>query len=184
MTKIAITGGIGSGKSYVCELLRKRGVDVYDCDAAAKRLMRNDEGLKERLRQLIGNEVYVDGRLNKAVMAEFLLQSDSNRKAINAIVHPAVRRDFIASGSEWMECAILFESGFDTLVDYTICVTAPEQVRIVRIMHRDNLTEEKARQWIARQLPQEEVARRCDAIIINDGVTDLEAQLDKILKES
>ena len=117
--KTAITGGIGSGKSYVCQLLKERGIDIYDCDSAAKRLMRTSEQLKARLRALVGDDVYIDGRLNKPLLAQFLLASDNNKQAVNAIVHPAVADDFIASGMEWMECAILYESGFDRLVDRT-----------------------------------------------------------------
>ncbi|MBO4785901.1 MAG: dephospho-CoA kinase, partial [Prevotella sp.] len=104
--KTAITGGIGSGKSYVCQLLKERGIDIYDCDSAAKRLMRTSEQLKARLRALVGDDVYIDGRLNKPLLAQFLLASDNNKQAVNAIVHPAVADDFIASGMEWMECAI------------------------------------------------------------------------------
>lgn len=182
MTKIAITGGIGSGKSFVCNRLRSRGIEVYDCDAAAKRLMRDNEKLKAQLRRLVGEDVYSDGKLNKAVMATFLLRSEKNRETVNAIVHPAVRADFIASGQQWMECAILFESGFDSLVDFTICVTAPKEVRLQRIIDRDGLTRERAQQWIDKQLPQKEVAERCDAVINNDGVADIEQQIDNILK--
>ena len=76
--RTALTGGIGSGKSYVCRLLRERGIEVYDCDAAAKRLMRHDEQLKEQLRQLVGADLYEDGRLNKARMAQFMLSSEEN----------------------------------------------------------------------------------------------------------
>ena len=132
--KIAVTGGIGSGKSYVCRHLAERGIRVYDCDAAAKRLMGTSATLQEKLKTLVGAAVYHDGQLVKPVMAAFLLASDENQKAVNAIVHPAVADDFKASGYDWMECAILFESGFDHLVDCVICVTAPEEVRIQRVM--------------------------------------------------
>ena len=75
--KIAITGGIGSGKSFVCRELAKRGIEVYDCDAAAKRLMRSDEQLQAALKLLVGNEVYADGVLQKPVLAQFLLASET-----------------------------------------------------------------------------------------------------------
>ena len=138
--KIAITGGIGSGKSYVCRQLAERGIRVYDCDAAAKRLMRTSPELQKQLKLLVGEDVYEDGQLVKPVMARFLLASEENQKAVNGIVHPAVADDFRASGYKWMECAILFESGFDHLVDRVICVTAPEEVRIQRVMDRDGLS--------------------------------------------
>lgn len=80
--KIAITGGIGSGKSFVCRELAKRGIEVYDCDAAAKRLMRSDEQLQAALKLLVGNEVYADGVLQKPVLAQFLLASETNKLAV------------------------------------------------------------------------------------------------------
>ena len=111
--KIAITGGIGSGKSYVCQLLTQHGISIYDCDSAAKRLMRTSPVLRQQLTKLIGPDTYdAEGQLNKAEVARFLLLSEQNAQAINAIVHPAVAQDFKESGYQWMECAILYESGF------------------------------------------------------------------------
>lgn len=181
--RIGITGGIGSGKSYVCRLLAERGINVYDCDSAAKRLMRCSDSIKESLTRLIGPDAYTDGRLNKAAVAEFLLASEDNAKAIDALVHPAVAQDFERSGAKWMECAILYESGFDRLVDKTVAVTAPEDIRIGRIVARDGITHTKAREWIARQWPQEEVARRADYEIINDGTHDIAAQIDELINK-
>lgn len=179
--KIAITGGIGSGKSYVCRLLEQRGIGIYDCDAAAKRLMRNSPTLRQRLTALIGPDTYdSEGRLNKAEVARFLLQSEQNAKAIDAIVHPAVAQDFQESGYQWMECAILFESGFERLVDKVIAVTAPEEIRIQRIMHRDGITREKALEWINRQWPQKKVTENSDYKIMNDGQP-LEPQINEII---
>lgn len=107
---VAITGGIGCGKSYVCRILEAHGVAVYDCDAGAKRLMRSDSGLQAELRALVGDEVYgTDGRLQKPVLASFLLESERNKQALNDVVHPAVALDFERSGYEWLESAILFE---------------------------------------------------------------------------
>ena len=181
--KIAITGGIGSGKSYVCRLLRERGIEVYDCDAAAKRLMRSSEEVKEKISALVGADAYTDDdQLNKAVIAKFLLQSDDNAKAINAIVHPAVVTDFLGSGISWMESAILYQAGIAHIVDRVIVVTAPEEIRIQRIIQRDNITREKAQEWIGRQWSQDEVRRLADYEIVNDG-RPLEPQLTEILQD-
>jgi dephospho-CoA kinase len=180
--KIAITGGIGSGKSYVCKLLAARGIEIYDCDAAAKHLMRTSAALRQQLTCLIGADTYLpDGTLNKAVVAKFLLASEANAHAIDAIVHPAVAQDFEQSGAQWMECAILYESGFERLVDRVIAVTAPEKVRISRVMQRDGISREKALEWIHRQWAQQEVAKRADYAIENDGQQPLEPQIDRIL---
>ena len=182
--KIAITGGIGSGKSYVCKLLAARGIEIYDCDAAAKRLMRTSASLRQQLTDLIGADTYLpDGMLNKAVVAKFLLASEANAHAIDAIVHPAVAQDFEGSGAMWMECAILFESGFERLVDRVIAVTAPEEVRIARVMQRDGISREKAQEWLHRQWSQDEVRRRADCEIVNDGSQPLEPQIESIIKQ-
>ena len=173
--KIGITGGIGSGKSYVCRLLERRGIEVYDCDAAAKRLIRSSSRLRRQLHELIGS-------LEKADISRFLLASEDNQRAVNAIVHPAVFDDFEQSGMQWMESAILYESGADKLVDRVVVVTAPEEVRIERIMKRDGITREKALQWIARQWPQELVRERADVEIVNDGKAELAPQIDELLK--
>lgn len=182
--RIAITGGIGSGKSYVCRLLEQRGAEVYDCDAAAKRLMRTSTLLQQQLKALVGDAVYSpEEGLRKSVLRDFLLESEANKQAINDIVHPAVASDFISSGKSWLESAILFESGFDRRVqfDHIVCVTAPREVRIQRIMQRDNTTKERAEAWIDAQMAQEEVSRRCDFCIVNDGTSDLNAQIERCL---
>lgn len=195
--KVAITGGIGSGKSFVCSLLKKRGIAVYDCDAAAKRLMRTSPELQQQLIELIGPEAYGASKpsmpskasepsmtLNKAEVARFLLASPENAQALDAIVHPAVARDFVASGQQWMECAILYESGFDRLVDKVIVVTAPLEVRIQRVMQRDSISREKTQEWMGRQWSQEEVLRHADYEIVNDGNTDLDRQIDDFLSRN
>lgn len=184
--KIAITGGIGSGKSYVCRLLEQRGIEVYDCDAAAKRLMRTSDRLQQQLKALVGDAVYsADGVLQKPVLAEFLLASEANKLAVNDVVHPAVAADFAASGKQWLESAILFESGFDRRIafDHIVCVTAPRQVRIQRIVKRDNITPQRAAEWIDVQMSQQEVAQRSDFCIQNDGESNLQAQIDNILRQ-
>lgn len=181
--KIGITGGIGSGKSYVCRRFCERGISVYDCDAAAKRIMRSSPGIRQALTSLIGSNAYEGGTLNKAAVAAFLLASEDNARAIDAIVHPAVADDFVSSGSSWMECAILYESGFDRLVDKVVAVIAPEEVRIARIMQRDGITREKAMEWISRQMPQDDVARRAGYVIINDGTCDVDRQINEIINK-
>ena len=199
--KIGITGGIGSGKSYVCRLLEARGYAVYDCDSAAKRLIRTSPFIRRRLTALIGPQTYFKESgarsqetevrsqesgeyiLNKKAVAEFLLESEDNARAIDRIVHPAVFRDFIQSGMEWMESAIIYESGIYRLVDRVIVVTAPEELRIQRVMARDKISREKVQEWMGRQWPQEEVRRRADFEIINDGHADIEQQLNNIIEQ-
>lgn len=184
--KIAITGGIGAGKSFVCRRLKAHGIVVYDCDDAAKRLMRTSAELQRQLQELVGEAVYADGVLQKAVLAGYILASSGNAQAVDDVVHPAVARDFMSSGCDWIESAIFFDSGFyrRVSVDKVICVTAPPEVRVTRIMNRDRISRGKALEWINRQLPQEEVLRRSDYNIVNDGIMDIDKQINIILKET
>lgn len=181
--KIAITGGIGSGKSHVCRLLEKKGIRIYDCDNAAKRLMHESEDLKSRLIGLVGESAYVEGRLNKKALTDFLMASDANREALDSLVHPAVAQDFCQSGMQWMECAILYESHFDRLVDFVVAITAPEDVRIQRIMQRDHIDKERAKEWIDRQWPQQRVEALADHVIVNDGTADLTPAIDHLIDD-
>ncbi|MBO6186955.1 MAG: dephospho-CoA kinase [Prevotella sp.] len=172
--KVGIAGGIGAGKSYVCRRLAARGISVYDCDAAAKRLIRTSPDLQQQLIALVGS-------LDKAAMSRFLLASSANQQAMNAIVHPAVFRDFQQSGMQWMESAIMYESGADKLVDRVVAVVAPLEVRISRICQRDGISRDKALQWISRQWPQDEVRRRAHYVIVNDGTADVDSQVEQLL---
>ena len=140
-----------------------------------------DRALAEKKKLKAGDKVYVN-QMNKAVVAKFLLISEDNAHAVDTIVHPAVFRDFEASGIKWMESAILYESGAYRLVDKTIVVTAPEEIRIQRVMQRDGISREKVLEWMARQLPQEEIRRKADFEIVNDGEANIEQQLNKILR--
>ena len=173
--KTGITGGIGSGKSYICRRLEARGITVYDCDSAAKRLIRTSPRLQKQIIALVGS-------LDKAAMSRFLLASEANQQAMNAIVHPAVFQDFLQSGIDWMESAILYESGISRLVDSVVVVTAPLEVRIQRVMQRDGISREKVLEWMERQWPQEALRQRADFEIVNDGITDVDEQIDRLLK--
>ncbi len=179
--KVALTGGIGSGKSFVAQRLQAHGVTVYDCDSAAKRLMNSSERIRTELTALVGADAYVDGKLNKAAIARFLMCSEENTQRVNAVVHPAVAEDFYSTGLDWLESAILFESGFVKYVDVAVCVTAPLEARIERVMRRDGISREQTLGWMARQWPQEEVARKADFEIVNDGVCDIDEQISKVL---
>lgn len=181
--KIGITGGIGSGKSYICQQLKERGFQVYDCDAAAKRLIHTSPEIKRKLTDLVGTDAYIDGKLNKAAIAQFLLRSEANAKAIDNIVHPAVFQDFEESGMRWMESAIMYESGIYRLVDKVIVVTAPQEVRIQRVMQRDHISRNEVLQWMQRQWAQEEIVKRADYEIINDGIADINTQIDNIINK-
>lgn len=181
---IAITGGIGTGKSYICHLLGAYNIQVYDCDAAAKRLMRNLPDIQSKLKALVGNNVYKEGELQKAVLAQFILASTQNKQAVNNIVHPAVANDFLASSYQWIESAILFDAHFNQLIQptYVICVTAPIDIRAKRIMQRDHITKQQALQWINKQMPQQQTVKLSNVEIKNDGITNLTQQIEDIIR--
>ena len=190
MTSIAITGGIGSGKSYVSVLLQAAGIPVYNTDNEAKRLMLSDEGIRQDLIALLGEGVYTDGTLNKPMLASYLFAGPENAARINAIVHPRVKADF----RRWMEeqegqeivgleCAILFEAGFEDAVDAVVTVYAPESLRVERAMKRDGATEAQIRARIAAQMDEEEKCRLSDYIIYNDGSISLENQLSALVAQ-
>ena len=181
--KIGITGGIGSGKSFVCRRLAALGFSVFDCDVEAKRIIRGDSQVKTALRSLVGDNVYdADGRLQKAVLAAFLCRGGESTASVNRIVHPRVALRFkewvgehADEGRVFMECALLFESGFDRLVDVSALVYAPLEQRIRRVMQRDKIDRETALHWISLQMDEEEKCRRADLLIDNgsDGRPDL-----------
>lgn len=185
-----ITGGIGSGKSYVCRLIESAGHPVFYCDDEAKHLLRTDPLVREELVRLVGPRLYdTDGRLVKAVLAEFICRGEEWAARVDAIVHPRVAEAFRQWCSarpgqkRFMECALLFESGFDRLVDISVLVTAPEELRIRRVMSRDSVSREKVLQWMALQWTEEARRSRAAHVIINDGVTDLSEQVARLLAD-
>ncbi len=192
MIRIGITGGIGSGKSYVARLLRDNlGIPVYDCDAQAKRLNDEDPQIRQALTSLVGPQVYEGERLVRPVLAAYLFQSEEHAAQVNAIVHPAVQRDFLGWQQEQGECkvvalesAILFESGFHRLVDKVIFVHASESLRIQRAMQRDGSTRSQIEQRIRRQHAQDYEAQ-ADYILPNEDASreELLVRLERIIRE-
>lgn len=188
MVKVGITGGIGSGKSIVSRILLSMGYPVYDCDRSAARIMVSDTGVVSALKKLIGSDAYMaDGSLNKPVIAAFLYRDSANREALNAVVHPAVFRDFeLWCGRHgvdlaFVESAILFESGLDRHVDKSVMVLASHETRIDRVMNRDGIDCEQARRRIESQMPDEEKAKLCDFVVRNDGGSRLVPQIYSLL---
>lgn len=183
MKHIAITGGIGSGKSFVCRKLADYGIEVYDCDSAAKRLWATDETLQQKLREIVGDGVYINNVLQKRVLAQYLLESDDNKLTIDNLIHPAIARDFLQSGCGWLESAILFDSGFYKRIsfDFKVCVSAPLETRLERVMQRDGISRERALEWIGRQWSQNKVESLCDFVIQNDGRQDLDSQIRQLI---
>lgn len=186
---IGITGGIGSGKSYVSNLLRQKfDIPVYDCDAEAKRLTTTDEEIRSKLIQLVGPEVFDGQELNRKCLADYLFADPEHASKVNAIIHPTVLEDFRLWANRQpesivaLESAILYESGFNEYVDYVLFVDAPEEIRLKRAMQRDTAPEEKIRARMQMQHP--ELHRKQADIIIDNSTEDdtkLLVQLEKWL---
>lgn len=190
MIKIAVTGGIGSGKSYISHLLENMHIPVYNADNEAKRLTVFDAGIRGELIALLGEEVYKDGLLNKPLLASYLFSDPAHVLQINSIIHPRVRKDFTVWVERQekceivgMESAILYEAGFQDTVDAVIMVYAPVELRIQRAMYRDGASEEQVRARIAAQMDDEEKRRRADFTVVNDGVQLLIPQLNRIVEQ-
>jgi len=177
MLKVGITGGIGSGKTTVCKIFETLGIPVYYADDRAKWLMTHDPELMEAISNTFGQNVYSpEGQLNRAYLAEVVFGDNEKLAQLNALVHPAVFRD----GSQWhqsqkntpytiREAALLFESGSYRAIDKMVVVTAPLDIRIKRVVERDNVPEAAVMARIEKQWPEEEKVKRADYIIYNDG---------------
>lgn len=191
MIKLGITGGIGSGKSFVSRCLKEGfSVQVYDTDREAKRLMLEHEGIRADLIALLGEEVYTAAGLNKPLLAAYIFSSPENAQKVNAIVHPRVKEDFRnwafrqeQAGCQLVgvESAILFESGFDREVDKTLTVSGPLELRIARVMERDRVGREQVLERITAQISDEERNRLSDFSVENAETSDIHAQLVRIL---
>lgn len=172
---VGITGGIGSGKSTVCKLFSLLGVPIYTADERAKWLMNHDSQVKEKILASFGAESYTpDGELNRGYLAGTVFSKPEKVAALNALVHPAVAKDF----AEWVgqqtapyllkEAALLFETGAAKELDYVINVSSPLRVRMARVLLRDpQRTEEQVNQIINQQLPDEEKNELADFSIKN-----------------
>ncbi len=174
--KVGLTGGIGSGKTLVCSVLEKLGVAVYFADSEARRLMNSDPGLVLQISGLFGNKAYEEGSLNREFIAHRVFTDKELLTRLNELVHPAVRKDFSRWASEQKpsfyvveEAAILFESGSDRNMDFTVGVFAEKELRVRRAMQRDGSTREQVLNRMNSQMSDEEKMEKVDILINNDG---------------
>ena len=186
MLRVGITGGIGSGKTTVCRIFEVLGIPVFYADTAARTVMETDPLLREKIIALLGPETYPNGVPDRAAISGKIFGFPEKLTLLNALVHPATGRAwerFVGehAGAPYVlkEAAILFESGAQASVDKTICVTAPEALRLSRAMVRDGANETAVRSRMARQMPQEEKKALSDYEIVND---DREALLPQVLR--
>ena len=184
--KVGLTGGIGSGKSTVAKVFEVLGIPVYYADDAAKKLMNEDDGLKQSLINEFGNAIYLNGELNRTYLSSLVFNAPKKLVALNAIVHPAT----IADADKWMqkqtapyaikEAALIFESYANKHLDKVIGVYAPAQLRIQRVMLRDKMSEEAILARINKQMDEDKKMQLCDFVITNDTLDLIIPQVLKV----
>ena len=193
MLKVGITGGIGSGKTTVCKMFEKLGIPVYYADDRAKYLMQHEHFLIDQIKKNFGDDVYVNGTLDRKVLASKVFNDKAKLDLLNSLVHPAVFRDterWIEEQKEkkvpyvLKEAALLVETGSYKALDKLIVVTAPINMRIQRVTERDNTDTEEVLARVRNQLPEEEKVKLASFIISNNnGLNELEQQVLKIHHE-
>ena len=186
MLKVGLTGGIGSGKSTVAAIFETLGVPDYYADKDAKRLMIEDDSLIQSIKKLLGEESYINGILNREYIASVVFNNKEKLEQLNQLIHPLT----IADSLKWMsqqtepyaikEAALIFESHSESHLDVIIGVSAPESLRIKRVMDRDGIDEAAVRQRMSRQISEEEKIKRCDFVITNDESNLLTPQVIRI----
>jgi len=187
MKVIGITGGIGSGKTTITKHIESLGYPVYIADDEAKKLLDTTDVVKE-LVKTFGEEIIVNNLVDKKKLATFVFGNKDNLKKLNEIVHPRVREHFINWSKQFnsivvKEAAILFESGANKDCDYTILVTAPEEVRVDRVISRDNTNREDVLKRIRSQWSDEDKAKLADFVIENVDLEKSKREIEEILKK-
>jgi len=188
--RVGITGGIGSGKTTVCQIFGSLGIPVYYADDWAKWLINNEDALKKGIVEIFGAEAYLpDGAYNRPFVAKVVFENKQKLAALNALVHPAVEHHSrswhevqAASGVPYTlkEAALIIESGSHQFLDFLIVVTAPEVLRVQRVVQRDGVTKEQVRARMANQLSEAEKVALADFVIVNDGTQALIPQVWQI----
>lgn len=183
---VGVTGGIGSGKTTVCKHFEALGVPVYYADDEAKNLYQTDAVLAAEVSALFGADIFENGVLNRPKLAEIVFNDKAKLAALNALVHPAVARNFNA----WIEkqnavyvlkeAAILIESGAYKAADQILLVSAPESIRIERVMQRDSVSETEVKARLSKQWTDEQKRPFCTDEIVNDGSENLTAMVQQL----
>lgn len=188
MKKIGITGGIGSGKSIVGKIISTLGFPVFYSDLEAKRIMTHDKSVVAQIKKNFGEEAYINNELNRNFLAEKIFNQPELKNRINAIVHPAVRKafdDFAQNQKQSLvfnEAAILFETGGYKSFDATILVVADEDLRLKRVMKRDNAPQKAIRERMKNQWSDEKKKSLAEFTIENNEDDLLVPQVEKIIE--
>ena len=174
MLKVGLTGGMGSGKTTVARIFEVMGIPIFYADAEAKKLMEQDPSLRDEIIKALGTESYNGSLPNRKYIAQKVFKDPEKLSILNSLIHPAT----ITQALKWMdrqsapfaikEAAILFESNSHKKLDFVIGVQSPEDLRIARIKHRDNLSSEEIKARMSQQMSQDDKMKLCNFVIIND----------------
>ncbi len=182
--KVGITGGIGTGKSFVSKIFKTLGVPFYDADLEAKLVMVKNKNVRQALIKYFGTETYLeDGTVNRKYLSGIVFHDSEKLALLNSIVHPAVIQESVDWSNRQTapyilkEAALLYESGSYKNLDYTILVTAPEELRIQRVIQRDGVERKEVLRRMGRQMSEEDKLQYADFLIHNDGVLPLLPQV-------
>jgi dephospho-CoA kinase len=186
MLKIGVTGGIGSGKSTVCNLFKCLEIPVFNADETGRKLLSEDKEVIEEVKNIFGEEILLSGKPDRKKIAQIVFANPEKLAQLNSIIHPAVRKNF----REWStqqnaryaiyEAAILFETRLYKQLDFTILVTAPESLRIERVMQRDDVDEASVKSRMKNQWVDEEKKKLADFVILNDDINPLLPQVMEV----
>jgi dephospho-CoA kinase len=185
--KIAVTGGIGSGKSLITKIISSYGYPVYNADEKAKTLMENDLTIKNALIAAFGKKIYSDKKLNRKYLAKLVFDNDDNLHKINKLVHNAVLKDFAKFTNEnpqklvFMESAIIFENSLEKHFDCVVAVLALKKVRIWRVMKRSGLNRKEILQRMKQQKHTNKLKQLSDFMIDNNGYKPLLPQIETLI---
>ncbi len=186
MMRVGLTGGIGSGKSTVAGFFKELGVPVYNSDSRARELMEDNDQLRQAISELLGPEAYLGSALNRRYIASRVFKDKALLGRLNELVHPVVRKDFLAWAEAQeapyilQEAAILFENGAYRAFDAMILVTAPEETRIQRVMERDSVTRESVRERMKNQWETFRKIPLSDYVIENTDLENTRRQVGRI----
>ena len=186
MFKIGLTGNIGSGKTMVAAVFKTLGIPVFNADFEAKILL-NSEKIKTQVREVFGETIFFDNKIDRKKLADIVFRDKSALEKLNSIIHPTVRESF----ENWSakihdnpyliyEAAIIFESGFYKSLDYKIMISADEEIRIKRVMNRDNLTKEMVLIRMKNQWPEYQKCKIADFVLLNENQNLLIPQILKL----
>jgi len=178
--KVAITGGIGSGKSSVCEIINSKGYPVIYADDISKEILSTDKLIQQKVKTTFGVEAYINNKPNTKFLADKVFSDPQKVKKINSILHPPtiekikdmMEEKLSKSEMVFIEAALIYEAKMEDMFDYIIVVAAPEEIRISRTIESKGIDRSETIKRIKNQMPEEKKKKLADFVIENDGTID------------